>query len=413
MIFDQNLELYIIFFLNYNNYYSEYKAKNMINLKNTFKTILFILIFSQYSIAQDVTKLRQDREKLLKEIETINKELDTKRVTREDNLKQLTLLQAEITKREELISIIKSEIRLLNNSIEENQQSINKLEQSINEIKKGYVILIQDAYLKINTQSELLFFLSSKDFSEAYRRYRLLKEYSTYRQSQGKALIESQKKLKTLLLEIQIKRDEKETNLVSLEKENKSLNQAQNQRKQIITEIQKEEKWLRQQVETKKKQEKALENRILEVIRQTQSTKTEYGKDFGDNKGKLSWPLKNGIIINDFGEHSHPVLKGVIIKNNGIDIQSSESDEVIAIFTGEVSRVFSIPGYNNAIIIRHGEYLTVYANLKEIFVKQGQKIKTNEKIGILYIENNDAGGVLHFEIWKENQKLNPNQWLKP
>jgi len=374
--------------------------------------VFFILNYSALIFSQDVDKLRVEREKLLKEIENTRKMIDTKRTSREEALNQVNLLTHEINVREQLIKNFNQEIELLNSQIEENQLNINRLESNINEIKTEYIKLLQDTYLRSSSMNELLYFLSAKDFSEAYRRHRILKEYSSYRQHQGKILVENQNKLKSLLQEIQAQREEKEQSLNKLEKEYKSLNDGQIQKKKLVTELQKEEKWLKQSLTEKERRAKALENQIIEYIRQSKSTKSEYGKDFQDSMGKLIWPV-TGIVVNDFGEHEHPVIKGLLIKNNGIDIQTASNDDVVSIYPGEVSRVINIPGYNNAIIIRHGVFLTVYANMKDVYVKQGQRVETGLKLGKLYKESNEANGVLHFEIWQENQKLNPIKWLKP
>ena len=383
-------------------------------LRKIYKLFIIILFLSGFInplFSQDVDKLRVEREKLLKDIDNTRQLLDTKRTSREETFKQVTLLTHEINVRQNIIRNFNQEIDILNSQIEDNQLKINTLETNINEIKTEYIKLLQDTYLKRSSTNELLFFLSAKDFSEAYHRHRLLKEYSSYRQQQGKTLIENQNKLKSLLLEIQAQRNEKEQNLVKLEKEYTSLNKGQVEKKKLIDELHKEEKWLKQSLTEKERQAKALENKIIEIIRQSQATKSEYGKNFQESMGKLIWPV-SGIVVSDFGEHEHPVIKGLLIKNNGIDIQTTGSDEVTSIYPGEISRVINIPGYNNAIIIRHGDFLTVYANMKDVYVKQGQRVETGSKLGRLYKETNEINGVLHFEIWKENQKLNPLKWLK-
>ena len=375
--------------------------------------IFLLLVFSFHSLSQDIDKIRSERELLLKEIESTRELLNTKTSSREEVFKQVNLLSNEISSRENLIKNFNAEIDLLDSQIELNQLNINELEFSINSIKEEYVKLLQDSYLRRNSMDELLFFLSATDFSEAYRRYRLLKEYSNYRQQQGIVLMGNQSQLKSLLQKSQAQRDDKEQSLNKLENEYSSLNKSQSQKKKLVSDLQKEEKWLQQSISEKEKKAQALENQILEYIRSSNSSSSNLGSDFKNYLGNLIWPVKRGIIINHFGEHPHPVLKGVLIKNNGVDIQSSENEDVIAVHLGEISRIISIPGYNNAIIIRHGNYITVYANLKEIFVKQGQNIATGTLIGKIYKDSNEANGVLHFEIWEENQKLNPVKWLKP
>ena len=142
------------------------------------------------------------------------------------------------------------------------------------------------------------------------------------------------------------------------------------------------------------------------------SSVSTQGTDFSSFQGKLIWPVRKGTIINRFGEHEHPVLKNVTIKNNGIDIQSAEDDGVFCVHNGEVSRVVAIPGFNTTVLIRHGKYLTVYANLIEVEVKQGQKIDAGAKIGRIFRDDISKSMVLHFEIWNENQKVDPAIWLQ-
>ena len=382
-------------------------------MKNIKISVLLIFLFiCNSTTSQDLEKLRKERVILQKEIENIQKQLDANTTSTKDVLTQLNLLNNEINKREELIGNLKKEVDVLNLSIEDKQQKINILEKNISETKKEYIKLLQDSYIRHTSKNELLFFLSAKDFSEAYHRHRILKEYSSYRKTQGLMLVDNQNKLKILLQNIQSQRNEKESTLNNLENEKLALNKTQNQKKRIIEELKEEEKSLKQSLIEKDKQAKVLDNKIQEYIKKSGSKKSEYGKEFKDNRGKLIWPIIKGTVISDFGEHEHPVIKGIIIKNNGIDIKSSNSEDVVNVFTGEVSTVFSIPGYNNAIIIRHGDYLTVYANLKEVYVKQGQKLETNTKIGKLYKDIKEDHGVLHFEIRKGNQKLNPIEWLK-
>ena len=134
-------------------------------------------------------------------------------------------------------------------------------------------------------------------------------------------------------------------------------------------------------------------------------------ENFENNKGKLPWPSEKGVISGTFGEHPHPVLKKVKINNNGIDILTSEGSNAKAIFDGVVTRIMNVPNYNNVVIIRHGEYLTVYSNLNEVFVKKGEKVKTWQDIGYIFTDKEDSKTELHFEIWKAKTLQNPLHWL--
>jgi len=377
--------------------------------------VLFVWCITSSVQSQNVDNLRSERELLLKEIESTNKLLQSKRQSREATFQQVNILNKEISVRERLIDNFKIEIEALENRIETNQLVINQLEADIKSSKDEYSKLIRDSYRRRNSLDELVFFLSASGFSDAYNRYRLVKEYSRYRKNQVQNLIDNQVRLKAYLTEVQSQMEQKESTLKQLENEYSQLNNNNQQKKQLITELQKEEKWLLSTIKDKEKKAKELENRIMEIVRaaRTSSTASVTGNDFNKFMGKLIWPVNKGIVVSKFGEHEHPVLKNVLVKNNGIDIQTIGSEDVLAVHPGEVSRVISIPGYNNAVIIRHGTFLTVYANLRDVKVKQGQKVGSGEFLGRVFKENNDAGGILHFEIWNESQKLDPSKWLLP
>ncbi len=377
--------------------------------------LIIILLFRPVTngFAQNIDNLRTEREALYKEIESINNLISSKKKSRESAFEQINILNKEISTRERLIVNFKDEILFLENKIEINQAIINNLEIDINLRKNEYGKILMGFYRRRNSLDELVFYLSAGGFSEAYNRYRLVKEYSKFRKNQVQHLIENQIRLKSFLANVKSQMNEKEVALGSLENEFKRLNDSQNQKRKLLNELQKEEKWLISSLKERERKAKDLDNKILEIVKASKAsvTATSTGGDFGKFLGKLIWPVTKGIVVSRFGEHEHPVLKNVLIKNNGIDIQTSGNEEVVSVHVGEVSRIISIPGYNNAVIIRHGNYLTVYANLREVGVKQGQNVKAGDFLGKVYKEVNDAGGILHFEIWNENQKLDPAKWL--
>lgn len=375
--------------------------------------MLVLLKSVDFCFAQNVDNLRSERESLLREIENTNKLLQSKKSSRENAFQQINVLTKEISIRERIIDSYRVEIETLENRIEINQSFINDLEADIKGSKEEYARLLKDSYRRRSSLDELVYFMSSNGFSDAYKRYRLLKEYSRYRKKHVEGLIDSQLRLKAYLLDVKSQMEQKEMVLKDIEKEFRALNDNQSQKRKLITDLKKEENWLLATLKDKESKAKDLENRILEIIKLSRSSSTAVttGSDFSKFIGKLIWPVKKGVIVSKFGEHEHPVLKNVLIKNNGIDIQTIGSEDVLSVHAGEVSRVISIPGYNNAVIIRHGNYLTVYANLKEIRVKQGQTVNSGHVVGQVFRETNDAGGILHFEIWNESQKLDPSKWI--
>jgi murein DD-endopeptidase MepM/ murein hydrolase activator NlpD len=168
---------------------------------------------------------------------------------------------------------------------------------------------------------------------------------------------------------------------------------------------------LRQQRQVEERLQKEIERLIAEEAKRAME-KRQLSDNFERNKGKFPWPVSQGVITDRFGEHPHPVMKNIIIRNNGIDITTSPGEQARSIFNGIVSRVFAVPGGNMAVIIRHGQFITVYSNLKEVLVKQGDQVVTSQNIGIIYSDPNEEDKtVLKFQIWKENVKLNPELWI--
>jgi septal ring factor EnvC (AmiA/AmiB activator) len=290
---------------------------------------------------------------------------------------------------------------------------VNDLEQDIIEIKEEYARLVRDSYQRKGDLNYLMFLFSSEDFSEGYLRYRLFKEYSRYRQKQGKLLIDNQSKVSALLREIQQQKSEKEEVLASVESELNSLKNNQNRKSRLVSRLRSEQQWLQQSLKDKEQAAAQLENKIRELIaaQKKENINVAESGEFSERIGKLNWPVNEGVIVNSFGEHRHPVLKNVTIKNNGIDIRVTGNSDAFSVHNGTVSTVVAIPGLNKAVIVRHGKYLTVYGNLVDVFVSKGDIVAAGQKIGRIFKENSEMKEVLHFEIWEESTKLDPEQWL--
>lgn len=380
-------------------------------MKELICSFLFFFSILSISTGQNISSLRADQERLLSDIEQISKNIESKISTRENTLSRVTLVNQELKIRESLIAQLRSELRDIEESISESDQQINLLEKELEIIKKEYSKLILDTYKRRNALDELTFYMSSTTLAESYQRYRLIKEYSRYRQHQGLQIVESQQKLIALVNHVKSQKQQKETRLVDIQDEFNKLISSKNEHTRLVNSLQSEEKWLRNQLKEKEQRAKKLENRILEYIKQAESGSV--GTDFDKFKGKLIWPVTKGVVVNIFGEHAHPILKNVSIKNNGVDIQCLSDDKVFVIHNGEVSRIVGISGYNTTIIIRHGNYLSVYANINKVTVKQGDKVFSGDQIGSVYKDGKDDHGILHFEIWLQNQKLNPMEWLIP
>jgi septal ring factor EnvC (AmiA/AmiB activator) len=223
--------------------------------------------------------------------------------------------------------------------------------------------------------------------------------------------------------------------LETSERERLTLNEEREEQDQMIGELQDKEGQLRADLKKKEKEKKKLERAIQRIIeaeiakakkkeKRTGSTVTKSGfaltpaemklsTNFFDNKGKLPWPSERGIITSSFGEHPHPTLRDIKVVNNGIDIRTEEGTQARAVFAGVVSAVVVIPGANKAVILRHGEYLSVYSNLTEVAVKMGDKLSLKQNIGVVATDRLTGETDLHLEIWKGSTKLNPKKWISP
>jgi septal ring factor EnvC (AmiA/AmiB activator) len=296
----------------------------------------------------------------------------------------------------------------------------------IKELKKEYAELIRSAYRSRNAYDQILFLLSAENANQAYRRYLYMKHYTAYRQSQAEIIEAIQevlnKKAENLeqqkLIKIQLVSDTK--------KEAQQLSQEKTQKNAEVQKLQKEQQDLRKKLQQQREIEQRLEREIQKIIeeeaRKSKAAGTTgfsltpeqklVGDNFAQNKKRLPWPVERGVITEHFGINQHPVLTNVQTRNNGISIATESGAKVRAIFNGEVSRVFGITGGNTAVIIRHGKYLTVYSNLREVTVKMGDKVTTKQNIGTVFTDTEDGNkSILKFQIWLENQKLNPEDWI--
>ncbi len=391
--------------------------------------LLIIFLVKPASCQNEKTKLQQNKKKIENEIKYTNKLLTETKKNKRVTINKLIILKNQISKREELIKTINAEIYYLNFQITYNKKTIKKLTNELNDLKKEYAKMIYSAYKNKNSENYLMFIFSSEDFNQAYQRIRYFHEYSEYRKKQVENIKRTQEEIdnKNKLLK---KQKNKKLSLLQIkEKEKRQLTKEKQAKNNTIRKLSQKEKkllkTLKQKERKARKLQKEIEKIIAEEIRKSNIASKKpssknfaltpeeavLSKSFFSNKGKLPWPTERGIVSNTFGEHKHPVLKYVKIKNNGIDIITNKGAYARVIFNGTVSRVISIPNYNKVVIIRHGGYLTVYSNLYKVFVKRGDKVNTKQKIGIIYTNTEESKTELHFEIWKGKKLLNPSYWL--
>lgn len=370
---------------------------------------------------QSRAELEEMRKKNLEEIEYVDKLLKTTETQKNESINELRVIGRKLNLREKLIREFGQEIDLLEYRIGLNTIAIEMLEQDLNGHKKDYEKSILSAYKATKGIPALAFVLSASDFNQGYKRLKYIQQVAKYRRKQAETI-------ETLYSQLQetrerLVKDRKNVNdLKNREvRQKQMLREEQVKKEKLVTTLSKKEKQLNQELNEKRRIARQIEkeiDRLLEAERKKSSAAPMsaemkvISESFGENRGKIPWPVDQGIITSHFGSHKHPVLKNVIEDNIGIEITSNGPTKVKSVFKGVVGGVFAISGANMAVIIRHGKYLTVYQNLVNVLVKEGDTVLTGQVIGDVYVDIGDGSKAqLKFMVYEEKKKLDPELWL--
>jgi septal ring factor EnvC (AmiA/AmiB activator) len=316
------------------------------------------------------------------------------------------LLSKQIKYQEILLKKMTGEIDSVTQMIDTNVKARSGLLKEIERLKKEYEELILYAYKTRNTRNKTIYILSAETFNQAYRRFVYLQYLTEYLEQTTTELKVKTDSLVYINENLKIQKIEKEQLKENQTDELLKLNESKEVLDGILFNLNTQKEKLSADLKEKERIADALRNSIKKTLKNENfGTKSELSLKFEANKGKLSMPV-NGIIMSSFGEHIHPVLKNVKVNNDGIEIAANVGEKVKNVYPGVVSQVLKIPGSNQAIIIKHGEYYTVYSNLSDVYVKKGENVKTDQEIGI------PDSRMLNFQIWYQNVKLDPQSWLK-
>jgi murein hydrolase activator len=384
--------------------------------------ILFTVIFclGLESIGQTRAELEEQRNKTLDEITYVDNVLKTTEKEKTTSSNELKIIGRKLNLRENVIKGIGEEISLLLKRIELDTTAIAIMEVDLISLKKEYEKTILNSYMSKKGNPELGYILSAKDFNQGYKRLKYLQQITKFRRKQAEIIIELKNQIesgKRRLEEGLFRLSELKTK----EEQQRSLLQVEQVKKtKIIGSLSNKEKQLKKELEDKKRIAKGIEIEIARIIEEEKKKAISsemtpeqklIGEDFAVNKGRLPWPVERGIITSQFGIHKHPILTYVTENNIGIEITSLGQIQVRSIFKGEVAKVFSIPGANMAIIIRHGKYLSVYQNIIRPKVKAGEKVETKQAIGDVFTDEKDGNNsILKFMIF-ETKYLDPELWI--
>lgn len=384
--------------------------------------LLTIMFFVFYTCLKGQTKaeLEEQRKKTLDEIAYVDNLLKTTAKEKTESMSAIKIIGKKLDLRESVIRVMGKEISLLSERIELNALAIEIMGKDMLELKNDYAKAVINSYRSQKGNPELVYILSAKDFNQGYKRLKYLQQITKFRRRESEIISELKEQIETSKEKLQNDLY-KISDLKSREEQQKSLLQSEQERKkQMVKSLSNKEKQLKKDLEEKKRIAKRIENEIARILEEerkkavrSDSTpeQTLIGENFAENKGRLPWPVEKGIITSHFGVQKHPVLKNVTENNIGIEITSSGKMTARSVFQGEVVKVFPIPGANITVIIRHGKYLSVYANIVNVKVKQGDKLTTKQDIGEVYSDPGDSyNSTLKFMIYT-TEYLDPESWI--
>lgn len=422
-----------------------------------FKALVFlVIVFAALNArAQSSAELKRQRDRINAELSDLTRELAKTQSNKKSTLKQLSILKAQIALRERKIEVINTEVRTLNNQISENTNTVHDLQSQLDLLKRKYADMVLFAYRNKSAHNKLMFIFAAQDFNQAYKRLKYLQQFATYRERQAASIESKQKSLNNKIVELDKTKTAKRTLLVDQEKEKETLGKERNNQSAAAKNLTKQEKALLSKrraiqaevnrianavikAELRERREREERERIARereakaaaaaaaaagkdapvaikvVPRKTDSQlfnatpeAAKLSSDFLGNRGRLPWPVAVGEITQGFGTY---MTEGIRSESNGLDIRTNDNAPVRAVFEGTVSKVSNVIG-SYMIIVNHGEYFTVYSNLKSTSVSQGQKVNTKQIVGTAALDIGTSDTMVHFELWKSITPQNPKSWL--
>lgn len=398
-------------------------------LKKSLSIFFFFLLTIAWGQNNRQAKLEAQRKQLRAEIKQINTLLFTNKKQKKNALTEVEDLAVKISLRQRLIKVTNEEANRLIQQISLNQRTITRQEKELKDLKEEYAEMIRFSYASKSAQSRLMFLFSSESFLQAYKRFQYLKQYAAFRKKQGLMIAEKTKALEILNASLVVQKQKKDT----LIKENRiaqnELTAERLEQKERINALKKNERSLARQIQKKQRQITAFDKEIQRIIREAIAASNKaaagknkavftltpeaqlIGKNFTANKGKLPWPVEQGVVTLGFGTQTHPMVKTTKIQSNGVTIATPGKAKVRSVFKGKVMQVFSFKGSNPGVLIQHGNYITSYSNLAAVYVKKGEIIDAKQAIGEVFTHPTSGKSELKFSVFQNTTPVNPKSWV--
>lgn len=440
-----------------------------------FSIVLIPALHSQTGSKNSKKDLENKKKKINDEINEINSMLSETKANKKSSIGALVNINMKLEKRQDLINTINAEIQELNRDIKQSEKQATQLKTTLEKLKGDYARMIIFAQRNQDAYSKIMFVFAADNFNQAYARLKYMQQYSEFRKKQAVEIIATQTNLIAKLKELKDQRHEKNVLLGNEEVEKENLSSEKQEQEQVLTELQKKEKELKVELDKKKQDAVELQLAIKRLIeaeikrkleearkaeeaaiaakkakeeKEAKENKTKVPKektpkekvvvadlkpekekkenlfmpalteetealsaDFSNNRGKLPWPVGKGVICETYGEHEHPAIKGFMMFNNGVEICATKGTQARAVFDGEVTGIAVSPTGGKLVIIRHGEYLSVYSNLTDVTVKTGQKVSVKQVIGTVAHDEEEGKTSMNLQIWKGQKTMDPSGWL--
>lgn len=403
-------------------------------LRLFFMVLLTITVQTSYAQTTEQKALEEKREKLQQEIRDINRLLFAEKKEKGNVLDQMEALDKKITVRQELIRVSNQQSNLLNRQINTNIRNIGKLKSDLAQIKQDYATMVQKSYQNKSKQNRLMFLLSSESFFQAFKRMQYMKQYTDYRREQGEQIVVKTEELARLNSDLNEERKVKEVLLAQNRKAKDQLFGEIQDQKALLSTIRKNESKYSSVISKKKQEAKKIDQQIEKLIRsaiaasnkksgvktKAKASSSEFlltpeatiiANNFSANKGKLIWPVEKGIKSQGFGIYKDPIYPGIKHESNGVIIATDSGAKARAIFEGEVIAILSVPGGNKGVQIKHGNFISTYYNLDQLYVKKGDRVAIKEALGTVFTNTSNGQTRLKFYLYQNTSKLNPEDWV--
>ena len=391
----------------------------------------FILDSAQ---AQSKQQLEKDKAQVEQEIKRLNSDLIKARKNSKAGQKELNLLAQKIQQRTRLINNINGQLNVLSLQMVQTQDSLTLVRSQVDSLKTEYARVVRVLFGERGSLDKLVLLLDTKSYNTAYLRTKYFRDYSRYRRRQAAFIRQKEEELNEVGVQLARQQQETTSLLAQERRQKEQLSQERKERQQNLKKSKQQEKQLQQQIDRKEKQKRQLQQQIQKIINEeiakaakekkaaagagagksnsataTSTADVALSNDFASNKGKLPWPVYYTKVVREYGRYTH--ASGGQNMNNGIDLQCKSGASVQAVFNGTVSRVFTCPNGTRGIIVRHGDYMSVYANMGSVTVKEGSKVSTKQNLGTVYT-NEEGTSEFSFQLWKGTASQNPRTWLR-